>query len=280
MAIEELKEAVRCVGQTPALWISGMAAGLLASALWILLSLYGTFFATRLFVISGLVMIVFVAGSYAVIHSGERNARTLLVKGAQYYFRVLLPLLVVMFATLLIFVLILVTASFATGAPPDVTVLALISLFIMIPTFFLTFFSDTAAVFEETKVFDSIRRSIELTVAHTGEAIAFYLVCAILCFVDFFLCSVIWEGFLFSQLQPLTTYNETQLSAITPSELARMIGPDGMWITAVMIFIGLLFLLPLLLSYKAVFFKKIAGTPVPVRETMGEYDSKGRWYKY
>ncbi len=62
MALEELKEAVRCVGQMHALWISGIIAGLLAGALWILFSLSGTFFAGRLFVISGLVMILFVAG--------------------------------------------------------------------------------------------------------------------------------------------------------------------------------------------------------------------------
>lgn len=280
MALEELKEAIRCVRQLPALWIPGCIAGLLAGALWILYNFYGTFYASRLVVISGLVMVLFVAGSYAVIHSSDKNAGTLLTKGAHYYFRVLLPLLVIAFATLLVFVLIVVTATLATGGTPDVLVLALTSLFIMIPTLFLTFFSDTAAVFEDTRVFDSIRRSIELAFTHAGEVIAFYLVCAILCFVDFFLCSVIWEAFLYNQLQPLTTYNETQLASITPSELARMIGPDGMWITAVMIFIGIALLLPLLLAYKASFFKKIAGSAVPVRETIGEYDSKGRWYKY
>lgn len=280
MALEELKEAIRCVRQLPALWIPGCIAGLLAGALWILYNLYGSFYASRLVVISGLAMVLFVAGSYAVIHSSDKNAGTLLTKGAHYYFRVLLPLLVIAFATLLVFVLIVVTATLATGGTPDVLVLALTSLFIMIPTLFLTFFSDTAAVFEDTRVFDSIRRSIELAFTHAGEVIAFYLVCAILCFVDFFLCSVIWEAFLYNQLQPLTTYNETQLASITPSELARMIGPDGMWITAVMIFIGIALLLPLLLAYKATVFKKIAGSAVPVRETIGEYDSKGRWYKY
>ncbi len=192
----------------------------------------------------------------------------------------LLPLLVIAFATLLVFVLIVITATFATGGTPDMLVLAMTSIFIMIPTFFLTFFSDAAAVFEDARVFDSIRRSIDLTVTHAGEVIAFYVVCAILCFVDFFLCSVIWEALLYSQLQPITTYNETQLAAITPSELARMIGPDGMWVTAVMIFIGIALILPVLLAYKGIFFKKIAGSPVPVRETTGEYDSKGRWYKY
>jgi hypothetical protein len=280
MALEELKEAVRCVGQMPALWIPGCSAGLLTGALWILFSLSGTFFAGRLFVISGLVMILFVAGSYAIINSGEKNAGILLAKGAQYYFRVLLPLLVIAFATLLVFVLIVITATFATGGTPDMLVLAMTSIFIMVPTFFLTFFSDTAAVFEDARVFDSIRRSINLTVTHASEVIAFYVVCAILCFVDFFLCSVIWEALLYNQLQPITTYNETQLAAITPSEIVRMIGPDGMWVTAVMIFIGITLILPVLLAYKGIFFKKLAGSPVPVREATGEYDSKGRWYKY
>ena len=60
-----------------------------------------------------------------------------------------------------------------------------------------------------------------------------------------------------------------------------MIGQDGIWVTAVILFIGVLILLPILFSYKACFYKKIAGSTVTIeQQTYGEYDSKGRWYKY
>jgi len=53
-----------------------------------------------------------------------------------------------------------------------------------------------------------------------------------------------------------------------------------MWITAVMIFIGMLILVPLITTYKACFYRKIAGSPMVIQQVTGEYDSKGRWYKY
>jgi hypothetical protein len=35
------------------------------------------------------------------------------------------------------------------------------------------------------------------------------------------------------------------------------------------------------MTYKTCFFKKIAGSvPVIIQQQAGEYDSKGRWYKY
>jgi hypothetical protein len=63
-----------------------------------------------------------------------------------------------------------------------------------------------------------------------------------------------------------------------------MIGPDGIWITAAVIFLALLFIVPLLLAYKACFYRSIAGVagvaPGVEKPLTGEYDSKGRWYKY
>jgi hypothetical protein len=60
-----------------------------------------------------------------------------------------------------------------------------------------------------------------------------------------------------------------------------MIGQDGIWVTAIILFTGVLILLPVLCSYKACFFKKMASTVLMVeQQTYGEYDSKGRWYKY
>jgi hypothetical protein len=54
-----------------------------------------------------------------------------------------------------------------------------------------------------------------------------------------------------------------------------------MWITAIIFFIGVFLLVPLLFTYKACFFRKLAhGTTVSSQETTGEYDSKGRWFKY
>ena len=157
----------------------------------------------------------------------------------------------------------------------------------MIPTLYLTFFCDTAAVFEDCKVFESLRRSIHVVAGHAWDVLGFFIVCCIFAFADLFVFAMIWEALLFDKLQPLVTYyesagyNQTQFAAmITPQKILEMIGPDGMWITAAVIFASLILLVPVLLAYKACFYRKMMGSPVVIQQTAGEYDSKGRWYKY
>jgi uncharacterized membrane protein len=149
-----------------------------------------------------------------------------------------------------------------------------------IPVFVLTLFFDTAAVFEDRTVFESIRRSIEIVIARTGEVLLFLVVCAGLFFAIVFSLMIVWESLLYERLQPLTHYNETQIQSFTPEQLIAMVGPSGIWITAVIIFIGILLLVPLLYSFKACFFRKISGNAIPVQQVVGEFDNKGRWYKY
>jgi hypothetical protein len=280
MAITELKEAITLLKQLPSLWIPGVVGGILTAALWITLNLSGTFFAGRLLVIFGLVLLLFTTGLLVIIRNNEGDIRTMLTGGIRYYFRVLLPQLIIIFGVILIFTLVMVTFSLI-GAPSDVGMVTALTVGFMIPIVILTFFYDTAAVFEDRKVFDSIRRSIQLVMTHINDVIAFLFFCAAIIIGIIFLLMIIWEAFLYDKLEPITRYNETQLQAFTPEQLIAMIGPGGMWITAVILFIGVFLLLPLLYSYKACFFRKLTrGAPVTQQPTNGEFDSKGRWYKY
>ena len=67
---------------------------------------------------------------------------------------------------------------------------------------------------------------------------------------------------------------------MTPDQFVLLMGHDGMWITAILICTGMLILLPLIITYKACFYRKIAGSPLIIQQQSGEYDSKGRYYKY
>ena len=280
MALAEFKEAISLLGKLPVLWIPGVVAGVLAAALWILLDISGTFFTSRLLVVALLVVLLFIAGMLAIVRKGEGGARSLLVEGGRYYFRVLLPQLVIVCASMIAFVMLIVMVTLVIGSTPDIGIMSVIWFCIAIPVLFLTFFYDTAAVFEDLRVFDSIRRSITLAATHISKVISFFLVCAAFCFVVVFGLMVIWEAFLYDRLQPLTTYNETQIASFNPDQLVALIGPGGMWITAIVIFFGILVLLPVLMTYKACFFRKIAGRPSVIQQQPGEYDSKGRYYKY
>ena len=280
MALPALKEALGLLKKLPVLWIPGLVAGLLGAGLWILLFTSGTFFASRLIIIFSLVILLFIAGMLGIIKKGEGGFGALVREGVRYYFRVLLPQIVIVFAVTLVTLLLMMVATLAIGGTPDIGILSLISLVIIIPALFFTVFYDAAAVFEDLKVLDSIRRSINVVVTNAGNVIRFFIICGVCCFAIIFALMIIWEAFLYDKLQPITTFNETQMAAFTPDQFMALVGQDGMWITAVMIFIGMLILVPLITTYKACFYRKIAKSPMVIQQVTGEYDSKGRWYKY
>jgi hypothetical protein len=279
MALESFRESVRLLGRMPLLWVPGILAGIFAAGLWLLLNATGAFFTSRLMVISALILLVFVVGAFVLIRDGSGDIQAMVRGGMKYYFRVLLPLLVICFTMVIIFILLVVTFGF-TGTAPDPGMVGLLTVCVMIPTLLLSLFFDMAAVFEEKKVFESIQRSILLVSTNMMEVISFYIISALAGFSIIFALMIAWEMVLYEKLEPLTKYNETQMQAITPEQLMGIIGPDGIWVTAVVLFIGCLILVPLFTSYKACFFKKLISGPVPIQQVAGEYDSKGRWYKY
>jgi hypothetical protein len=280
MAIAELKEAVRLLIRMPLLWIPGIIGGMCAAIIWLTLFMSGAFFTSRLLILFSLVLLFFTTGMLSVIRKNEATIRTLVEGGLNYYFRVLLPQIVLLSA--LLFVFILCTIIFALlGLVSDIGLLTALTFGIMIPTLMLTFFFDTAAVFEDRKVFESIQRSVLLVSEHMREVLSFFIVSAFLCAGVIFSLMVIWEAILFDKLKPLMDFTDAQREAFTPDQLFALIGQDGIWVTAIILFIGVLILIPLLFSYKACLFKKLASGAIRIeQQSYGEYDSKGRWYKY
>ena len=279
MAIAELKEALTHLVRMPVLWIPGVVGGLLAAALWITLNLYDTFFAARLTIISGLVLFFFTTGMLTIMRNNEGDLKSFFSGGFRYYFRVLLPQIVIVSIIVLIFILL--TITFSLIGISDISIVTAFTIGFTIPTFIATFFYDTAAIFEDMRVFDSLRRSVQLVFAHMNKVLVFLFIYLVVFCGIVMVLMVIWEAFLFDKLEPIMRYNSTQLQSFGPEQLIAMIGPEGMWITALFLFIGMFLLLPILYCYKACFFKKLAGTTIITQQaTTGEYDSKGRWYKY
>jgi len=280
MPVAEFKEACGLLLRMPVLWIPGIVGGLCAAFIWLLFILSGAFFAGRFIVITGLIVLFFITGMLAVIRQNEGKMGTLTGGGRQYFFRVLLPLLVVLFMIVLVFVLVMLTLTLI-GIPSDPALLVFLSFGVAIPSILMTLFSDTAAVFEDRKVFESIQRSVDIVSQNTGKVISFVLISALASAAILFSLMIVWEALLFDKLEPLTHYTEEQLKTFTPDQLLTMIGSDGTWVTAGVIFLAGLILIPLLMSYKACTFRKLAaGSTVTIQQVTGEYDSKGRWYKY
>jgi hypothetical protein len=200
--------------------------------------------------------------------------------GVRYFFRILLPQIVIVFSVLLVFIVCMITFSLA-GLSSDVGVLTVLTFAIMVPTLILTSFFDTAAVFEDKHVFESIQRSIMLVSTHLSNVISFFAVCAGICAAVFFGLMILWEAILFDKLKPIMDFTDAQREAFTPDQLVAMIGPEGIWLTALVLFIAFFLIIPVVYSYKAVFFRKMASSTVLIQQqAIGEYDSKGRWYRY
>ena len=280
MALEELKEAIVLLLHRPLLWTPGIIGGFFAALIWLTLFVSGAFFTSRLLVIFALVLLFFTTGMLSAIRHNEATGRALLGGGRDYYFRVLLPQIVIGFGLFLVFILCTITFALL-GIASDIGLLSAMTFGIMIPTLMLTFFSDTAAVFEDRRVFESIRRSILLVSSHMMEVLIFFVISALLCAGTLFGLMIVWEALLYEKLKPILDFTEDEIAAFTPDQLFAMIGQEGMWITAITLFAGVLILLPILFSYKACFYKKMARSAVIIEQTTnGEYDSKGRWYKY
>jgi hypothetical protein len=280
MVLAALAEAVSTVLRKPVLWFPGLATGGLA-AIDVLLQYYaGTFFLTRLWVIEALAVPFLVAGAYSQIRDTGGESQTFWSGGVRYYFRVFLPLLVIAFAILATIVLLALPLSFL--ADPAL-VLPYITLGSVVPIAFFTFFADCAAVFEDCRVFESIRRSVEIVLNRPGQVIAFFLVAAGIVILVTLPMMVIWTGLLYENLLPLASMGPGELQALTMERLNGMLGPAGIAVSALCVFAWFTLAGTILLAFKAVFYCRIrdqlpqSGATVPLR---GEYDEKGRWYKY
>lgn len=279
MPLESFREALRTIGAWPLLWVPGIVAGAFAAALWLMLNVAGAFFTSRLLIPAGLILMFFIVGMLVLLKEKSSDIHALVQGCIAYYFRVLIPQLVIVFMLVVLFILLIVTFGF-TGTAADPGFVGLLTFCIMVPTLMLTFFFDIAAVFEDRKVFDSIQRSTMLVSENVMAVIGYYIVSAAACFVIIFGLMFVWEIALFDRLAPLAEYNQTQIQSFTYEQLLGIIGPGGIWVTAAILFIGGILLVPLMYSYKVCFFRKISGNTPSTTRISGEYDSKGRWYKY
>jgi hypothetical protein len=198
MAIAELKEALTFLRQIPSLWIPGIVGGILAAAVWVSLNISGTFFASRLLVISLLVLHLFTTGILVLVRDRQGTTKTMLAGGIKYYFRVLLPQLVIVFCIMLVLTVVMITISLI-GNTLDPSLVSALAFGFMIPAVVLTFFYDTAAVFEEKKVFESVKRSAQLVMTRINEVTVFLFIGGVMTFLIVFMLMIVWEGFLFEK---------------------------------------------------------------------------------
>jgi len=269
----------------PVLWLPGLFLGLVSSCVFYLSfsGNAGIFYSERLFVFSLVLLPFFMAGAYGSVRTKDYSVKNFTREGIFGYFRILLPTVLISSAALILLLFI--------AMPTAMTGMSGAMLFggafflLIIPFILLAFFYDTAAVFEGKKVFDSIKRSFEVSFLCSGKILGFYAVALLIILVMFTGFSMIWSVILTEQFEPLMDMTTEELNSFAsdPDALIMMLGEYGIFITSVLTFLGVFVFTVIFLPYKAVFYQDFLMnakiSPVFV-EPEGEYDEKGRWYKY
>ncbi|MDD1660848.1 MAG: hypothetical protein LUQ49_00105 [Methanomicrobiales archaeon] len=277
MIRDSLREALARMADTPALWITGLYLGGIFALDLLIPATGNTVLGARIGFLGLCALPFFIGGMYGAIKGDDRGIRGYLGAGARYYFRILIAGTVILAAALLTVILVMVPFTLLGGSPLEFLPAALLG--VAIPFAFFTFFFDTAAVFEDRKVLDSIRRSVEFVTGSPLRAVIFYLLSLVLGFLIFLPASVLWSFIIADRIEPLVGANITVLQNMTATQLVEIIGVPGLEAGAVIGFLAVTFGATLLFSFKACFYRR-AAVAAPAPEAMGEYDEKGRWYRY
>jgi len=263
--------------RSPAAWLPGLTLGGIAAAFIISQYYFGLFIAERLLVILLVLIPFFMAGVLSMVKSGESGIHSFLSGGLTGYFRILLPSLLILFAIIITIMLVLIPLM-ALGFGEIALIFSVMTCTLSI--LFFTLFSDTAAVLEERTVFESIRRSVEFVIRNTHSCVVFYLTSLVIGGTIGFGTLLAWTAALYERLVPVSMMTPGEIQAFTPDQFNALIGQDGILITALIFFAGIALAFSLLYPFKAFFFRDYAGSGEGEPRLQGEYDSKGRWYKY
>lgn len=279
MILASLKEALGLLLRTPVLWINGLAIGLLA-ALELLLSMGDTaFYAERIWILEVLAIPFFVAATFGVIRDREFALSAYVRNGLKYYFNVLLPSLMIFFAAILTVFLVVITLT-VLGIAPALDIISFIAFGVIVPVLYFTFFYDAAAVFEQKKVFESLKRSVEFVVSNGLGTIGFFVALLGLFILIGMAALLVWSALLAGQLEPLTQMPQEQLETLMPEDILALLGTAGVWISAGVYAAALAIYVSVLYPFKAIFYLNSAKPGSAPVAPQGEYDEKGRWYKY
>lgn len=276
MLLDALKDGLAYIRKWPILWILGIVAGALAAITLLLQFFSGTFYSERIGIIQLLILPFFIGGSLHIVREKRGSLSILIEGGKRYYFRILLASMVIIFAALITMLLLVITLAII-GISAEATIFPIIIAGVLVPILFFTFFYDTVLVFENRKVLESLRCSVEFVINGSFNVLLFIILNLIIFAGIVVIAFTLWALWLGERLEPLINQNLTAPVAIDPSFLLEVLGTDGVFLTAFVYFVALTVGVTILYAYKAAFFERYrTNTP----DSTGEYDTKGRWYKY
>jgi hypothetical protein len=267
----------------PHVWISGIF-----SALAILLTYYLAFTVSE---VAGLaVMVIFffafpyiLAGTYGVLIDNNKKKGAFKIYARYGFRRCLFPNILLVLLTW--FLMNLATSLLLIfGVSPEMALY--VSLFVVIPLVFFCYFADITAIRHNLTMGQAVKDSAKRVSAGSFSITAFYLMNIALLFFASFFMSFVMSFVGFEALMPLTELTEEAVASMPLEELtALVLTPEVIFATVISLAVTALVFVPFFVSFKTYFFKRMltvyngSAYHRPAEEE-GEYDEKGRWFKY
>jgi hypothetical protein len=295
MVFRALGEAFGWLAKTPLIWLSGIAAAIVLFAGYFVYDAAGIMTASSVVLVLLFMFPAVLAGTYGLISENSVSFRVFRDYALKGYFRCLLPLLLTgmlawVLSQFLAYLLMLTGTSYPAALQ--------FSLFVYVPVLFFCFFADITAVVHNLRMFESLKDSALRVLNRPLSAAGYYLMNILLLFLASVFGSFIWAALAAEPLLRVLNVTEEQLLSYSQEELMAFSGALGTDVRAAAFSdSSLLFatvtagaltaavFLPLLVAYKACYFRKTSPFSVPeltpeMMNPEGEYDEKGRWYKY
>lgn len=295
MVFKSLGEAFGYLVKTPLVWLIGLVTALILLLSYYVYEMVGLLTASSVFLVFIFMLPAVLAGTYGIIYENSTSFSVFKNYALKGYFRCLLPLLITgilafVISQFIAYLLMLTGLSFASAAQ--------FTMFIYVPIFFFCYFADISAVVNNLRVFESLKDSALRVLNNSLSVAGYYLVNILYMILAMILGSFVWAALATEPLLHMMNVTETELLSYSQEELmafsqtfgqdigmALFTDPSIIFATVVAgVFMAIVFL-PLFVAYKACYFKKTSPFAFPdvtpeMMEPEGEYDEKGRWYKY
>ena len=296
MILDTVRDAFGLIKTYPVIILTGFIIGILSFLELILTFSIDPFYTDFLRIFQIFLLPFLIAGAYGVVKKKEGGVAPFLKEGSRYYFRVLIPTILIFFIVLVTTILVLIPLA-AIGLADDMSTVLMVLIGVFLPIGMFTFFYDAAAVFEDKKTFDSILRSVSVVLGRFFPCLLFYILLLGLVILIFLGATMVLSILLAGQFEPLLQMTPAELEMLTPSDILALLGDEGALVLSAVYIAGLSIFATFLYPLKAAFFLHITSglkeqdsptqdSPTQDSPTQdsppleGEYDEKGRYYKY
>ncbi len=283
MVFTSLTDALRAYVKMPVIWITGAAAALSVILIYLLTLYINETAGLAAMVIFFFAFPYFLAGTYGVLIDNNKKKGAFKIYARYGFRRCLFPnILLVLLTWFLMNLAMMLLLTF--GIAPELALY--ISLFVVIPLVFFCYFADITAIRHNLTMGQAVKDSARRVALGSFSITLFYLInIAVIFFASFFL-SIVMSFVGFEALLPLAEMTEEAILALTPDELISLVmTPEIIRASFISLAITAFLFVPFFVSYKTYFFKRMltVHTKAAARHTVeedGEYDEKGRWFKY